>query len=271
MRHWLCLPSKRIRPTRDRSRSWWNRSACGSRANTFGKSESREDPLWGINLLDVSSRPLSWFEAGATGGWHRMQTGTPHPRRALLEWLALMALWAVVVAAPIIAFDRFPAEDRNVIGETLGMTGVLFIPPIIAIVWAFFVGLRMTNLLQSRVWGTASLLVGLALGSMMILVPDGHPGHMSWIASDTAEGWACCFSGVLVVLLAGLAGVFKSAFALRSRPGPTSVAVSPQPPATAAYCTGCQTYVWVRADGSCERGHPASMLSGHYLAYRTPR
>lgn len=34
----------------------------------------------------------------------------------------------------------------------------------------------------------------------------------------------------------------------------------------AGYCAQCETNVWLREDGSCERGHPAASVSGHYDA-----
>jgi hypothetical protein len=85
----------------------------------------------------------------------------------------------------------------------------------------------------------------------------------------TAVGWALAAIGAAVGLFivmkqpvrpgyeqSAAAFTFSSLFASRSPAGPVYD--------KAGFCTGCGQRVWVRDDGSCANGHPASYVDDVY-------
>lgn len=197
--------------------------------------------------------------------------GAPRRWRAFAEWVTFLILWSVLVAAPFIALDRVsdPGE-QNMIGEMLGMTGLLFVPIGVAIGMTLLLGYRMRRLLASDRTAMLAALSALPFALVSLFATTAAPGHIFGppASGDPTHGVYGLVGPSLFLIAVAIAGVVLGRTDSLRRVAPARGSASQVRPGQgpAAFCAVCGTYVWLQRDGTCQYGHPASQQSGHYLA-----
>lgn len=154
----------------------------------------------------------------------------------------------------------------------------------IEIVLIVLMGLQLKKMAEAKgrpaTWGLLALLIpaiGWSIAFVGGIVIAATTGQSAGI--DTPGFWIVAGITYTAEILVAL-GIYQYVKKLQPLPGasiPATVAPAPgaQPTpapavsqALAGTCAECGQNVWLQPDGSCPNGHPASSISGTYMALK---